>query len=961
MNRKIVIVLSLILVNLSLPGQYYNTGQEPASFRWEKLESYHFNFIYPESYSDRIDRVVFSFEKAYDLLKGTYNEPILDKIPVIIHNHTTESNGYVALAPKRIELYPFPGQDNIPMAHIEQLALHELIHVLQMHSFRRGISKTISYIFGEQYTGVLGIFTPYWFLEGEAVIAESAWSYSGRGRAPSFEKKLKAVLLEENHIYSYDKMLFGSYKDYTPDHYQFGYQMSAWARTKFGDRVWQEPMDYVALRPYTINPMNAALRKYTDLTKEDIYFETMVYLRDNWTKEEETDPRETYRILNTPNGKDYINYYSPVTAGKDSIIALKTSLYHIPVFVLINTKKESEKRIFTPGNIWPFKMNFGGNCIVWAEHFNDPRWANRDFSVIKTFDLVTRIARTLTSRSRLFGPDISPDGELIVAAESTVDYKNSLVILDASSGKIKSRHASPGNRFISYPSWSDDMKEIVFISSNENGEGIMSLNPLTGEWKTYIEEGRDDLQSVRKHGTSIYFISSASGIDNAWVMEGNGETYRITSARFGISDISVTEGNILFSDYSAGGNNIAATGSELSSKNIYMEVKEQDRFIDSLNRDEKLVWRDDYSMPSNYKKEKYNKVTGLFRFHSWMPFYADINNISFNEIPVNLGATVMTQNNLSTLISTVGYEYTNKEHLIHSNISWKGWYPAIDFNISYGGQPLIYNSNDTTATPSIMYNRLSTKTTLYLPLYFSRSRFTQTLWPSININYSNKYVLDEDGQMFDYGQTLINSRLYYSNFHKMSYRDIWPRYGQVIDLYFTTSLFDSDLYGPVSTLRTAFYFPGIFRNHGLRVRYQYEKQDFRRLLIVNRIALPRGYTHIISENLNSLSIDYAIPIAYPDFHLGNIIYVNRIRNTVFYDYAISNNLYNKEERELIEGKDYFSSAGVELLADFYLLRIPVRLSAGLQASYLPFEKSSYFKLLLNMDVFGFVLGSNRSY
>ena len=38
--------------------------------------------------------------------------------------------------------------------------------------------------------------------------------------------------------------------------------------------------------------------------------------------------------------------------------------------------------------------------------------------------------------------------------------------------------------------------------------------------------------------------------------------------------------------------------------------------------------------------------------------------------------------------------------------------------------------------------------------------------------------------------------------------------------------------------------------------------------------------------------------------------------------------------------DYLSSAGLELLADFYLLRIPVRLSAGLQAAWLPFEKQT---------------------
>jgi len=961
MNRKTIISLILALLSLGSTAQYYETGQEPASLKWEKLDSYHFRFIYPESYSDRIDRYVFNFERAYELLKGSYNEPLLDRIPVIIHNHTTQSNGYVAWAPKRIELYPYPGQDNIPMDHIEQLALHELMHVLQMNSFRRGVSKTLTYAFGEQYTGALGIFTPYWLLEGEAVIAESAWSFSGRGRSPSFEKRLKATLLGEEKIFSYDKMLFGSFRDYTPDHYQFGYQMSAWARSRFGDRVWQEPMDYVALRPYTLNPVNAALRKYTDFTKEELYYETMVYMKNRWINEEKKDNRIVYDRINPDKNNEYINYYSPVPAGKDEIIAIRTSLFHVPYFVRLNTVTGAEDRLHTPGYIWPFRLNYAGQTVVWAETFNDPRWANREYSVIKTFNAETGISKTLTSRSRLFSPDITSDSKLIAASESTVDYRNRMVIIDAITGEIISRYDSPANRLISAPSWSDDNKEIIFISSNENGEGIMSLNIETGQWKTYITEGRDDIQSVRKHGSLIYYVSSVSGIDNVFCIDGDGMISRLTSSRFGVADVSVSEENIFFADYTPTGNNIAALDRRERIKIIESVPDNVYRLIDSLDKSDKLVWDDEYTLPENYRKEKYNKLTSLFRFHSWMPFYTDINNISFDRLPLSLGATVLTQNNLSTLISSFGYEYSNKEHIFHTGISWKGWYPAIDFDLSYGGEPPIFNAADTTAVPSQIYNRLSTNTTVYLPLYFRRGRYTQTFWPSLNIKYLNRYVLDQDEEMFDYGQTLIYPRIYFSNLHRMSMRDIWPRYGQVLDLNFTTSLSDKDLYGPIATVRTAFYFPGIIRNHGLRLRYQYEKQEFRRLLFNNRASLPRGYKHIIAEQLNSFSIDYAFPIAYPDFHFRNLIYINRIRSTLFYDYAISNNIYDFKEREELEGRNDLSSAGLELLADFYLLRIPVRLSAGIQASYMPFEKEPDFMFLLNMDVFGFVLNRDRQY
>jgi len=50
------------------------------------------------------------------------------------------------LAPKRMELYPTPDQNTIPMAAEEQLAVHELAHVLQMESLNRGFSKGMSFL-----------------------------------------------------------------------------------------------------------------------------------------------------------------------------------------------------------------------------------------------------------------------------------------------------------------------------------------------------------------------------------------------------------------------------------------------------------------------------------------------------------------------------------------------------------------------------------------------------------------------------------------------------------------------------------------------------------------------------------------------------------------------------------------------------------------------------------------------
>jgi hypothetical protein len=161
------------------------------------------------------------FEKIY--LFGGYSLGHNPKrIDVLIHSRSAYSNGFVSWAPKRIELFPTPDQDIFAQDYLEQLAIHEFRHVVQIDKLNKGFTKALSFLFGQQAIGaVLGVYVPTWFLEGDAVMAETMLSRSGRGRLPSFEQEMKAQLLEKR-LYSYDKAGLGSYRDYVPNHYIMG-------------------------------------------------------------------------------------------------------------------------------------------------------------------------------------------------------------------------------------------------------------------------------------------------------------------------------------------------------------------------------------------------------------------------------------------------------------------------------------------------------------------------------------------------------------------------------------------------------------------------------------------------------------------------------------------------------------------------------------------------------------------
>ena len=232
MKKKLIFSFLVILFNmLKASAQYYDTGQDPASLKWLQIKTGRFTIIYPESYRAIGPEYAKSLEDAYLRLTTLFPEKKI-KIPVVIHNYSIRSNGYVAWAPKRMELYPTPEQNGIPMAPEKQLAIHELTHVFQMETLNQSFTRGMSFLLGQQAIGVVSALLPMWLLEGDAVFAETMLTTSGRGRAASFQKQLKAVITDADKKYKYDKILNGSYKDFVPDYYASGYQMAARAMLK---------------------------------------------------------------------------------------------------------------------------------------------------------------------------------------------------------------------------------------------------------------------------------------------------------------------------------------------------------------------------------------------------------------------------------------------------------------------------------------------------------------------------------------------------------------------------------------------------------------------------------------------------------------------------------------------------------------------------------------------------------
>ena len=415
----------------------------------------------------------------------------------------------------------------------------------------------------------------------------------------------------------------GSFRNFVPDYYQSGFQMVTMALARYDPKIWNKAFNFTGEEPFTLNPVNISLRKSAGLTKKKLYKETFDTLKTIWSSEILNDGAVQYADVNPDKRGKYINYYSPVVAGTDSIIAIKTSLTTLPAFVLINLSDKTEETIHIPGQVYPRIITYGNGKLVWVEFQPDKRWENRDYSVIKLFDLRTNRTKRLSHNTRYLAAAISPDGKTICAIENTTANSNNLVFIDAETGTVQKSVPSPENSYLQRPQWGDGGKKITVINLTGQGEGIISYSLVNNVWETLVEPDKIDLQSSELRNDSLFYISSLSGTENVYIRTPGKKLSQLTRSRFGSNDLFLSGNKVYFSDYNSSGNSICSAKIATATENI--TAMDSASFL--INRVNIKQQDHEKGVGDNYNPEPYRKWQHLFRFHSWMPFYADIQQI----------------------------------------------------------------------------------------------------------------------------------------------------------------------------------------------------------------------------------------------------------------------------------------------------------------------------------------------
>ena len=917
MKRLLVILLSALLTAVPAVAQFYSGGAEPAHTRWYQITTQDYKLVYPEGldslaklYAAQLERVKIPVGSTAGYVPNQcYRRPL----PVVLHSRTALANGMVAWTPKRMELYTTPDfSAPLPQPWIDQLVIHESRHVSQMQFGNEKRYWFPNLIMGELYQGALDIlYGGPAFYEGDAVVAETELSGSGRGRNAAFLEYYRAAF-REGDTRDWWKWRYGSLKNFTPDHYTLGYITMAGIRS-----VYDVP-DFTAKyyrrivsRKFWPLPVCNFQKTVKDVSGKKFrlaFKEISDTLQQRWSRDEAVRaPFQPAKQI-TPARRHYTDYYG--TCVLDSVVfSIRKGTTTAPELVCF-TLGQKEPKTVCPFSYYtsPLKPDPAKGRIWWSEVVNDTRWDLVAYSEIWYSDAAGRRS-CLKKRTRWYNPAVSADGKRLAVVEYPEKGGSVLLVLDAANAEVLERFIAPDGLQLVETEWIGN--ELYACAIDDCGQGIYDVR---SGFRKLLDCGPNVVKQLSVHGGHLYFVSDLNGVDELYRFSlRERRAFRLSSTPVGASSYTLAPdgSSLCYSMPGRDGRHIYST--PLSDMPQAVEAdfgkKHEYEFAEQLSAGgpgpigHEVV---EMSAPT-----RYTKFLNAIHVHSWAPVYIDydaVENLSFDALAstAELGATAFFQNDLSTLQGTVAYNASYSGHWTHkaeTKITYKGLYPVIEAGVSISSDPpqwyflehkISHFAYTTTLSHEVLERIPSVNASLlmYVPLNFSSGGWYRGVVPQVRWNLSNSIITQ--GQSFPMNRLSASIRAYLvkSTPSLCSY----PKLGAGAEAGWSGRPGAMGIFNPNAYLYSYGYVPGFIDTHGVRVAamLQWHPSD---ALFCERFAsvMPRGmgdYTSLTSQLVSypiqsRITLDYVFPFAPLDWSgMGPVAYVRNLECTLHGDYSV---------------------------------------------------------------------------
>lgn len=916
-NNHYLLIIRILILFLSFfnshdaYSQIFNADQYPPSVKWRQIRTENFQLIYPTEFEDGAQRLARQLEDLRIQVSQTLGKRPR-KISIVLHNQTVESNGNVQLAPRRSEFFTTPPQQNDFQDWLNNLAIHELRHVVQF-------DKLTGYLhapFFEQLAlAIYGVTLPSWFFEGDAVITETVLSNAGRGRLPSWEMPFRTNLLSGKK-YSYQKDYLGSFKDVTPGFYELGYFMTTRMQREHGPGIIDSLMTRMAKLPIRPYNFSQSLKKFTGYNTrqwhEKMREELTQIWQDQWLK---TDPIAYPLLPDDKPGKPQ-NWLLPRPLPDGGIMALYQGAHRVSTIVLLDTSGQQQEVIKTGRQTEP-NFSYAAGKVVWDEVRRHSRYGKRTYNVINLYDMNQRKYRQLTRKSRYFSPALRPDGRQVVAVEVTESNAINLVFLDAESGELNNKLPAPKNLLLQTPSYNETGTKVIATGISQQGATLVELDVATSTYRLLMDWQQQQIERPVYAGKHMLFKAHYNGIDNIYAMDQpNGAIRQLTNARFGAfaPAYNPETSQLWFNSYQVDGYRIShltwnPTGNETPQKieNSYMS------YFKPLLRQKPFLWSSDTSKGEIVPSTPYKGLKNLINFHS-----LSVDNGNLDDLDnIRPGIYWLSDDLLNTTQIRLGYTYDGDirsgEYL--ASIAYQRFFPKFSLEYANRGQvgaARIRNNGEENII-GLRWRENAATFKMDIPLVFYRLNHVYTTGFSAATSYTHRYGLNEpqfQSRFVDRIRFPLHYQFYVNHNVRQSGLDLAPRWGQQFSVTYRHFPVDNRVQGEHLAVRTAFYFPGLWRHHSLLARFNYQQRSGT-YGMANDIPLVSGYDQLRPMPVdNTLLFSYRFPMAYPDWAIGPLAYIKRFRGGLFADFQ------NVRRGNAFNPRTF----GIELRSDMNLLR-----------------------------------------